>query len=173
MAVAVACLVLTAVVALQRVPAIGDDVLHQVAEGDRLLAQGKFDGAIQAYSRAIDQQPRYASAYIKRAGAYTLAGSPDKDQSYVITISNPQARAQSIADLERAMRLGADNDLLAVSDLGANYFFERRYGRAEELARDAIRLNSDLTAAHLNLGLASPARARPTRRPRSSGGPPS
>jgi tetratricopeptide (TPR) repeat protein len=81
MAVAVACLVLTAVVALQRVPAIGDDVLHQVAEGDRLLAQGKFDGAIRAYSRAIDQQPRYASAYIKRAGAYTLAGSPDKDQS--------------------------------------------------------------------------------------------
>jgi tetratricopeptide (TPR) repeat protein len=154
MAVAVACLVLTAVVALQRVPAIGDDVLHQVAEGDRLLAQGKIDGAIQAYSRAIDQQPRYASAYIKRAGAYTLAGSPDKDQSYVITISNPQARAQSIADLEQAMRLGADNDLLAVSDLGANYFFERRYGRAEELARDAIRLNSDLTAAYLNLGLA-------------------
>jgi tetratricopeptide (TPR) repeat protein len=170
-AVAVACLVLGAAVARPRVPEIGDDVLHQVAEGDRLLtqgrfegdrllAQGKFEGAIQAYSRAIDQQPGYASAYVKRAGAYALAGSPDKGQSYVLTISDPRARAHSIADLERAMRLGADNDLLAVSDLGASYFFERRYGLAEKLARDAIRLNGDLTAAHLNLGLAPAGQGR-------------
>jgi tetratricopeptide (TPR) repeat protein len=154
MAVAVACLLLTAAVARPRIPEIGVDVLRQVAEGDRLLGQGRFEPAIQAYSRAIDQQPRYASAYVKRAGAYALAGSPERDQSYVLTISDPQARARSIADLERAMKLGADDDLLAVSDLGANYFFEKRYGLAEKLARSAIRLNGDLTAAHLNLGLA-------------------
>jgi tetratricopeptide (TPR) repeat protein len=154
MAVAGACLLLTAAVALPRIPSIGDDVLRQVAEGDRLLAQRRFEAAIQAYSRAIDQQPRYAAAYVKRAGAYALAGSPEQDQAYVFTISDPQARARSIADLEQAMNLGADDDLLAVSDLGANYFFEKRYDLAEKLARSAIRLNSDLTAAHLNLGLA-------------------
>jgi tetratricopeptide (TPR) repeat protein len=154
MAVAVACLLATAAVALPRVPEIGEGVLAQVAEGDRLLEQGQFEGAIRAYSTAIDRQPRYASAYVRRATAYALAGSPERDQSYVFTISDPKARARSIADLEEAMRLGADRDLLAVSDLGASYFFERRYGLAEKLARGAIRLNSDLTAAHLNLGLA-------------------
>jgi tetratricopeptide (TPR) repeat protein len=159
-AVAVACLLFTAAVAVPRVPGVGDAVLLQVAMGDRLMAQGQLEEAIKAYSRAIDQQPRYATAYVKRAGAYALAGSPEQDQSYVFSISDPQARARSIADLEDAMRLGADDDVLAVSDLGANYFFAKRYDAAEQLARRAIRLNGDLTAARLNLGLALAGRGR-------------
>ena len=49
-------------------------------------------------------------AYARRAGAYALQGSPERDQAYVFSITTPEARARSIADLERAFRLGADND---------------------------------------------------------------
>jgi tetratricopeptide (TPR) repeat protein len=159
-AVALACLVFTAAVALPRVTEVADGALRQVADGDRLLALGDHQGAIDAYSRAVGQAPGYAVAYARRAGAYALQGSPERDQAFVFSITTPEARARSIADLERAFRLGADNDVLALATQGANYFFARRYDAAEALTRQALDRNPRLTVARLSLGLALAAQGR-------------
>jgi tetratricopeptide (TPR) repeat protein len=159
-AVALGCLVFTATVALPPVRQIPETALVQVADGDRLLALDDHQGAIDAYSRAIEQAPGYAVAHARRAGAYALQGSPEQEQSYVFSITTPEARARSIDDLERAFELGADNDLLALATQGANYFFVRRYGDAEALARRALDGNPRLTVAQLSLGLALAAQGR-------------
>jgi tetratricopeptide (TPR) repeat protein len=159
-AVALACLVFTATVAARTVPEIPDGAVRQIADGNRLLILGDHQGAIDAYSRAVGQAPGYAVAYTRRAGAYALQGSPERDQAYVFSITTPEARDRSIADLERAFRLGADNDVLALATQGANYFFVRRYGDAEALARRALDRNPRLTVARLSLGLALAAQGR-------------
>jgi hypothetical protein len=159
-AVALGCLVATATVGLPQAPAVPEDAMRQVAEGDRRLAQDDLDGAIAAYSAAVDRAPRYAVAYVRRAGAYALQGSPDQGQSYVFTIADPEARSRSMADLERAFELGAEDDLLAVATQATNYFFTGRYGDAEALARHATDRNPRLTAARLSLGLAQAAQGR-------------
>jgi tetratricopeptide (TPR) repeat protein len=159
-AVALGCLMFTAAVAVPRVREVPDGALRQVAEGDRRLALRDPDGAVGAYTAAIDQAPRYAMAYVRRAGAYLLQGSPEQEQSYVFAISDQAARARSIADLERAFEFGAGDDLLAQATLGANYFFDRRYGDAEALAGRALDRNPRLTAARLTLGLAQAAQGR-------------
>jgi tetratricopeptide (TPR) repeat protein len=166
-AVALACLAFTATVAARVVPEVPDGAVRQVADGDQLLALGDHQGAIDAYSRAVGQAPGYAVAYIRRAGAYALQGSPERDQAYVFSITTPEARARSIADLERAFRLGADNDVLALATQGANYFFARRYGDAEALARQALDRNPRLTVARLSLGLALAAQGRTDQAARS------
>jgi tetratricopeptide (TPR) repeat protein len=168
-AVALACLVFTATVALPAVPEVPDGAVRQVADGNRLLTLGDHQGAIDAYSRAIGQAPGYAVAYTRRAGAYALQGSPERDQAYVFSITTPAARDRSIADLDRAFRLGADNDVLALATQGANYFFVRRYGDAEALARRALARNPRLTVARLSLGLAQAAQGRADQAARSLG----
>jgi tetratricopeptide (TPR) repeat protein len=158
--VALGCLLFTAAVGLPRVTHTPEDALTKVADGDRLLALRDVKGAIEAYSRAIDQQPRYTAAYVRRARAYARMGSPEQEQTYVFSISDPESRARSIADLERAFKLGAGDDLLAVMFQGANMFHARRYDDAEVLARRATRRNPRLTVAQLNLGLALAAQGR-------------
>ena len=167
--VALACLVFTAAVAIGAVPEVPDGAVRQVADGDRLLTLGDHQGAIDAYSRAIGEAPGYAVAYTRRAGAYALQGSPERDQAYVFSITTLEARARSIADLERAFRLGADNDVLALATQGANYFFVRRYSDAEALARRALDRNPRLTVARLSLGLALAAQGRADQAARSFG----
>jgi tetratricopeptide (TPR) repeat protein len=108
-------------------------------------------------------------AYARRAGAYALQGSPERDQAYVFSITTTEARARSIADLDRAFRLGAGNDVLAMTAQGANYFFVRRYGDAEALARRALERNPRLTVARLSLGLALAAQGRADQAARSFG----
>ena len=160
LAVALGCLVFTATVAVPRVREVPEGALGQVAEGDRRLALRDLDGAVEAYTAAIDQAPDYAVAHVRRAGAYVLQGSPEQEQSYVFTISDAAARARSIDDLERAVQLGAGDDLLAQATLAANYFFDRRYRDAEALAGRALDRNPRLTAARLTLGLAQAAQGR-------------
>jgi tetratricopeptide (TPR) repeat protein len=168
-AVALTCLVFTAVVAVRPVPEVPDGAVRQVADGNRLLTLGDHQGAIDAYSRAVGQAPGYAVAYARRAGAYALQGSPERDQAHVFSITTPEARARSIADLERAFRLGADNDVLALATQGANYFFDRRYGDAEALARRALARNPRLTVVRLSLGLALAAQGQADQAARSLG----
>jgi tetratricopeptide (TPR) repeat protein len=165
--VALACLVVTAAVAVRAVPEVPDGAVGQVADGDRLLTLGDHQGAIDAYSRAVGEAPGYAVAYVRRAGAYALQGSPERDQAYVFSITTPEARARSIADLERAFRLGAGNDVLALATQGANYFFVGRYGDAEAIARRALDRNPRLTVARLSLGLALAAQGRADQAARS------
>jgi tetratricopeptide (TPR) repeat protein len=167
--VALACLAFTAAVAARPVPEVPDGAVRQVADGDRLLTLGDHQGAIDAYSRAVGQAPGYAVAYARRAGAYALQGSPERDQAYVFSITTPEARDRSIADLERAFRLGAGNDVLALATQGANYFFVRRYGDAETLARRALDRTPRLTVARLSLGLALAAQGRADQAARSFG----
>jgi tetratricopeptide (TPR) repeat protein len=159
-AVALGCLLFTAAVSLPRVAEVPEAALRQVADGNRLVRARDYKAAIRAYSSAIERQPGYATAYIRRAMAYALDGSPEQDQSYVFSISDPQARARSIDDLEHAFRLGAYDDLLAVITQGANYFFAKRYGLAEKLTRHAIELNPHLPVPRLTLGLALAAQGK-------------
>jgi tetratricopeptide (TPR) repeat protein len=159
-AVALGCAVLAAAVGLSGVPEVPEEALRQVAEGDRLLALRDVEKAIESYSKAVALAPEYAVAYVRRAGAHALQGSPERDQTYVFSTSDPAARARSMGDLERAFELGADDDLLAVATQAANYFAAGRYGDAEALARRATERNPRLAAARLSLGLAQAAQGR-------------
>ena len=158
-AVALACLALAAV-GRPRVPAVPENAMAAGRRGRPAAGAGQRRRGGRGVLEGGRPGPGYAVAYVRRAGAYALQGSPEQDQSYVFSSADSAARARSMDDLERAFELGADDDLLAVATQAANYFSVGRYGDAEALARRASDRNPRLAAARLSLGLAQAAQGR-------------
>ena len=116
--------------------------MRQVADGDRLLTLGDHQGAIDAYFLAGGRPGAWLRRGLRPAGrGIRPPGQPRARPGLRLQHHHPGGQARSIADLERAFRLGADNDVLALATQGANYFFAQRYGDAEALARRALDRN--------------------------------
>lgn len=153
------CIGGAAPVALSSPHATPEDALQAVAEGDRLMSLRRFDQAIAAYSTAVDIDPTYALAYRQRSLAHLLGGSGERN-SYVLTTTDPEARREVIADLERAFEHGATDDYLALVNQGANYFHTQDYKSSERFTRSALRLNPAPPLPWMNLGLVLAAQGR-------------
>ena len=106
--------------------------------GREMLQQNNFQGAVDAFSRAIAMDPSLAAAYVGRATAYvyennTQAALQDYNQALQMQPDQPEALynrgvllAQTgdsqgaIRDLQRAAELFRDRGDQATADLVAN-----------------------------------------------------
>ena len=136
-----------------------DEAVQALAEGDRLMSLGRYDGAVASYSEAIRLRDDYAAAYRARGTAYDLAGSPETS-SYVFTTVDKESRARSIADLDKALELSPVPDYLTLVNQGANVFHVKEYAESEELTARALRTNDRLPLPWSNLGMAQAAQGK-------------
>jgi tetratricopeptide (TPR) repeat protein/WD40 repeat protein len=126
-------------------------------EGDDHRQTGRWPQAVEAYSKALELDPRFADALFARAGAYTAMGQPDKtladsDRLTKLNPDNPwswNARAvtyarlgqpgKAVPDFSRAIELDPKpatfwcNRGVAYSDLGQPEKAVADYTRAIEL----------------------------------------
>lgn len=150
-------LIATVVFLTRSVPETPAEALEQVAQGNRLLAQRDYDGAIAQYTEAIRARPRYGAAYGRRADAHFLRGNTQTTQQFV-SITDPAELREAIADGERAVEFGATSDINVIGNLGFHYFLDKRYARAEELTLHALDQNDKIPSLWLNLGVIRAAR---------------
>lgn len=147
------------VILISPTPQTSEAAIAAVVEGDRLFAVRDFDLALRAYSRAVDLDPSYTTAYQRRGTAHLVAGSPERENWFVLSTTSKDARQAGVADLNKALDLGGE-DYATLVNQGANYFHLADYARCEELSRRAIALNPTLPLPWLNLGLALVAQGR-------------
>lgn len=148
------------VVTLDDPPSTRDEAIGAVVEGDQLMMTRDYQGAVAAYTRAIDMRDDYATAYRQRSLAHTLAGAPGGlPSTYIVTTTSREARQRSIDDLNRA--LDGRRDYLSLVNQGANYFHVRDYATSERLTREALkRVALPLPQANLALVLAAQGREK-------------
>lgn len=95
-------------------------------KGNEFMSQGKYEDAIQAYTKAIELNPENAIYFANRAAAYTHLKNYSK----------------SILDSERAIAL---NPMYAksFSRLGTAYFYDKKYDDAVTAFRKACELEPE------------------------------
>lgn len=150
--IAVICLGWAVITAAREVPRTPERAIRAVAEGNRLVTRGDPEAAVEEFSRAIELRPDYATAFGLRADAHFLAGS-DQLLSGFISITDPENLARAIEDSEKAVELGAGDDVGVVGGLGFYHFLEGDLGAAERLTDQALDLNDRLPALWFNAGV--------------------
>lgn len=153
-AIAVVCVGWTALISSREVTHVSERAVLAAAEGQRLQDAGDFDGAITAYDEAIDDSPDFAAAYSRRAGARFLQGSAQIGQTGFISITSDEALEDALDDLDRALELGADGDVISVADAGFFHFLDGDFERSAQLSEQALDLNDQLAQVWFNLGVA-------------------
>ena len=154
---AVACVLWAALITAREVSRTPARAITAVAEGDRLAEQKRFDEAIDAYTEALDARPDYGTAFGRRADAHFLAGSPQNAANFV-SITDEDSLKRAIADGEKAVANGAENDLSVVASLGFQYFLAKDYGKAARFTSDALELNDQRPELWFNRGVIELAR---------------
>jgi tetratricopeptide (TPR) repeat protein len=157
-AIAVVCVGWTALIAAREVTRVSERAIQAAAEGQRLQDAGDFEGAIDAFDEAIDDSPDFAAAYARRAGARFQQGSAQIGQTSFISITSDEALDDALDDLDRALELGADSDVVTVADAGFFAFLDEDFDRSASLSAQAIELNDQLAQVWFNLGVAELAR---------------
>ncbi|MFF4434795.1 tetratricopeptide repeat protein [Streptomyces sp. NPDC001513] len=150
-AIALVTLVGFVIVLTRPVTHASEAAMKNVVSGDRFLAAGDYQRAVDAYTSAIRSDGEYAAAYQRRAGARALLESPGS--RYVTNVMSRKVREANVADLNRAMEFG-DKSFVNLLNQGANYFHLQDYGKAEALSRQAISLNGNLPLPQVNVALA-------------------
>lgn len=153
-AIALVCVAWTALIGAREVTRVSERAIQAAAEGQRLVDAGDLEGAIDSFDEAIEDSPDFAAAFARRAGARFLQGSSQIGQTGFISITSDDALEEAIDDLERALELGAGNDVVTVADAGFFQFLNREFERSAELSRRAIELNDQLAQIWFNLGVA-------------------
>lgn len=69
--------------------------------GVRYLSEGNYEEAIIAFTAAIEIDPKQASAYVGRGGAYAVLGEQELDSTAALALWE-----KAVADYERALELG-------------------------------------------------------------------
>ena len=153
-AVALVCAAWAAVVYQRDVTRVSEVAIADVAEGQRLQNTGDLAGAIERFDEAIDDSPDFAAAFARRASARFQEGSTQQGQTAFLSFTSPEALEDAIDDLDEAMRLGADSDVVTVADAGFFNFLAGDFERSAALTTQALELNSALPAVWFNLGVA-------------------
>jgi len=103
--------------------------------GVTFMDQGKYDKAIQEFTRVIQLDPNIWQAYLYRGIAYCFKDNPDRDRG--------------IADLTQALRLSPSNKAIeenlamAYYDRGLFYFNNKNYDKTIADFTEAIRLDPE------------------------------
>lgn len=168
--IAAACLVWSLMVARQSVDQFSESAIGHVAEGNRLLyraageidegtARADVDRAIAAFTRAIEDEPRYGTAYRRRAIArFQAASSQSLLQTTYLSVIDAKALTDIVRDEEKAVSLGQEEDAGLLVDLGFQYFLAGRYGDSARITNRSLDLNDEQPVAWFNLAVAEVAR---------------
>jgi tetratricopeptide (TPR) repeat protein len=154
LALAVGCVAWAAIIFTRSTVEVSDRAVSLTAQGARLHDSGDFEAAIDAYDEAIDDSPDFAAAYARRAAAHFDAGSDQVGQTTFRSITSPESLERALADIDTALSLGADADLLTVSAGGFFAFLDGDFERSIELSSAAIEQNDGLAQLWFNLGVA-------------------
>lgn len=144
---------------VQRPTTTPDAAVRALAEGDRLMALGRYDDAVDSYTEAIDLREDYAAAYRARGFAHDQAGATGSG-SYVLTVIDRAFREKSIADLDRALALSPVPDYLTLVNQSANEFHVKHFAESEELVSRALETNDRLPLPWGNLAMAQAAQGK-------------
>jgi tetratricopeptide (TPR) repeat protein len=150
----VGCVVWAGLIYIRGTPEISDRAVSLTAEGARFHDAGDFEAAIDSYDEAIDDSPDFAAAFARRAAARFDAGSAQVGQTTFRSITSPEALERAIDDIDEALELGADADLLTVTAGGFFAFLDGDFDRSIELSTAAIEQNDGLAQLWFNLGVA-------------------
>lgn len=155
LAVAVAGAAWSATIGARELPSTPAAAIDAVGQGHRAMFSGRPGEAIEAYTRAIELRPDYATALGARAQARFLAATPqDLRTTTLINIIDPVSLKAAISDARAAYRHGSDKDVSLVGLLGAFLFHGGAFGESARFTRAAIALNGDLPYLYTNLGIA-------------------
>lgn len=105
---------------------IGDRTERLFSKGQRLLARGCFEDAIQSFDRAIASDSRYAHIYMYKA----------------LALAELEKYDEAVAQIEEATRLDSPNFVFSMY-LGCIHFDERRFDSAAAAFRQAASLAPD------------------------------
>ena len=146
----------TALIYTDDVTRVSEQAIRAAAEGERLQAAGDFEGAIEAYDEAIEESPDFAAAFARRAGARFQQGSTQIGQTSggFISITSEEALEDTLVDVDEALGLGADSDVVTVADAGFFHFLDSDFARSAQLSEQALELNDQLASIWFNLGVA-------------------
>ena len=140
------------------------------SQGVELQEQGRFEEAIDEYTKAIELDPNYAMAYSNRAAAYLYKGQYDlvmADCNKAIELDPELAMAynnrgaayatkgeldQAIADFDKAIEL-APELAMAYNNRGAAYATKGELDKAIADFDKAIELDPDYAKAYFGRGL--------------------
>lgn len=151
---AVGCVAWAALIFSRGTVEVSDRAVALTAQGARFHDAGDFEAAIEAYDEAIDDSPDFAAAYARRAAAEFDAGSDQVGQTTFRSITSPEALERAVADIDTALDLGGDADLLTVTAAGFFAFLDGDFERSVELSTAAIEQNDGLAQLWFNLGVA-------------------
>lgn len=132
--------VLAILVFLRPMPTLPDEAIDAYARGVGLLHQEKASEAVAAFSQALDRQPDYTNARLRRADAHLVS------RSYQLAAT----------DYEHVRTSGREDGEVAAL-LGWTYYLLGRFSDAVQLDRRALELNPDpptRIAVQFNLALA-------------------
>lgn len=146
------CVLWSGVITARQVSETPVRAINAVAEGNRLLSQQDYEGAIASYTSALDARPDYGIAFAGRSDAHFLQGSPQRGEDFV-SITAPESLEASIEDAERAIEHGEGSSLDVVGSLGFNYFLAEQYEDAARLTDQAIELNDEVPELLFNRGV--------------------
>ncbi|MEZ4710386.1 MAG: tetratricopeptide repeat protein [Caldilineaceae bacterium] len=105
--------------------------VYYLDEGTQLLADKEFDAALEAFSTAIDKDPKLVDAYAHRAWLYNRLGDTDK----------------AIADMAQAVELQPDDSALH-HQFSQIYWWNHDYENALAEIDEAIRLDDKAPNPH-------------------------
>ena len=142
------------------------DAQNQLKElwtkAERYRAEGKWQEAVNSYSRIIELIPRYVPAYVQRGLLVQEMGYPDMaltDFETAIQIDPQYGYAYygrawvksskgnhegALADAQKGMSLDSQHTGMYFRRIGTAYQGLRRFGEAVEAYNEAIRLNSNM-----------------------------
>jgi tetratricopeptide (TPR) repeat protein len=152
--IALVCVAWTVLIATSGVTQVSQRAVELVAEGQRLQDGGDFEGAIDAYTQAIDDSPDFAAAFARRADARFQQGSAQIGQTGFISITSEEALEDAVDDTEEALARGAGDDVATLADAAFIFYLDRDFGRSVELSEQALELNDSLAPVWFNLGVA-------------------
>ena len=153
--IAIACVAWSAVIATGDITRVSGSAITAAAEGQRLQDAGDLEGAIDAYDEAIENSPEFAAAFARRSSAQFLAGSPQAGQTAFQSITSDEALEAALADLDRALELGADSDVATVAEGGFLRFLDGDFEGSIDLSEQALEQNARLSPVWFNLGVAN------------------
>lgn len=146
-------------------------VWDYLREGNRLYDEKKFNQAVEAYTKAIELNPEYATSYNNRGFTYKNLKEFDKalaDLNRAIDLNPDYVNAyynlgntykalgdydKALADYSRAIELNPDY-VNAYNNRGFTYNNLKEYDKALADLNRAIELNPDFVEAYNNRGFA-------------------
>ena len=112
------------------------EISRKLTRAKELRQEGKFEQAIENYSKAIELKPDYAYAYINRGNLYLKTGKTEA----------------ALKDYNKAIELKPDY-VVCYDNLGLAYAYKGEYPEAIKSFEKAIELDPKYADAHFNLGL--------------------